>query len=125
MPVREPGSAHASSAQQLVPARGGAQRNGERRRASAAGGGGARALASWLGGCLAHVAQRPSGPAHAWPSKRTPGHFFYFYIFQNHFLHKYIFGFIIYRCCPCGSTPAKRKVRIREWGEEEHKSATN
>ena len=34
MPVREPGSAHASSAQQLVPARGGAQRNGKRRLSS-------------------------------------------------------------------------------------------
>ena len=26
--------------------------------------------------------------------------FFYFYIFQNRFLHKYIFGFIIYRFIP-------------------------
>ena len=33
--------------------------------------------------------------------------FFYFFIFQNRFLHKYIFGFIIYRFIPlppgCGA----------------------
>ena len=44
---------------------------------------------------------QPSNAARTAAGARHPPEvFFYFYIFQNHFLHKYIFGFIIYRFIP-------------------------
>jgi len=41
-----------------------------------------------------------SVPARGQQAGEASAAFFYFYIFQNHFLQKYIFGFIIYRFIP-------------------------
>ena len=72
-----------------------------------------------------HECMQMQEPKQAKPSPVEVGQrflaFFYFYIFQNCFLHKYIFGFIIYRFIPlppgrgaAGPLPGGRDLNVNK-----------